>query len=332
MSLRRLGWTEERSRVFDADHPELVPGRVTSEHRGTWCVNLGDEERIARLPGRGWRGGRIERPAVGDWVGLRKKTGQIEALLERRSVFLRKAAGLSDREQVVAANLDKVFVMMGLDEDFNPRRLERYLAATWASGAQPVVLLNKSDLCEEVEARVAEAREIALDCPVVAISARDPAALEAIAPHVSGTICLVGSSGVGKSTLTNLILGEEVQEVREVRETDSKGRHTTTRRELFPTRGGALIDTPGMRELSLWRADEGLDRTFAEVLGQGSCRYRDCEHREEEDGCAVWAAVEAGTIRSDRALSYLKLRDELAEQARRRALAERKAGRGRRRR
>ena len=284
-------------------------------------------------PGRGWRGERIERPAVGDWVGVRRGKKLIEALLSRRSVFLRKAAGVSEHEQVVAANVDAVFVMMGLDDDFNVRRLERYLAATWASGAQPVVVLNKTDLCEVVASRVAETRVVAVGCPVVAISAREPEALDVIAPHAHGTICLVGSSGVGKSTLTNLMLGDEVQEVKEVRERDNKGRHTTTRRELFVMPGGALlIDTPGMRELSLWRAGAGVDHAFADVIAHADCKFRDCEHRETESGCGVWAAVEAGEVSVQRARSYRKLRDELDEQAKRREVAERKAGRGRKRR
>jgi len=328
VSLAALGWTEDRARAFR--WPELRPARVTSEHRGTWRVNDGSEEYDVRLPGRGWRGERIERPAVGDWVGVRGRK-LIEALLPRRSVFLRKAAGLQDREQVVAANVDRVFVMMGLDGDFNARRLERYLAATFASGARPVVLLNKVDLCDDVEAAVATTEDVAAGCSVVAISAKSDASLEVLEPHIHGTICLVGSSGVGKSTLTNRLLGAEVQEIGEVRITDNKGRHTTIRRELFPlTEGATLIDTPGMRELSLWRAEAGLDATFPEVVAE-ACKFRDCGHAQDEDGCGVQAAVRAGEVRSDRVDSYRKLRDELAEQATRRDLAARRAGKGRRR-
>ena len=168
---------------------------------------------------------------------------------------------------------------------------------------------------------------------VVALSATDESAIECVAPHIRGTICLVGSSGVGKSTLTNRLLGAEIQEVREVRGTDRKGRHTTTKRELFVLPGGALlIDTPGMRELSLWRASEGVDRTFSEVIAHADCQFRDCEHREDEAGCGVWRAVQDGRVTADRARSYRKLQDELDELDVRRDLAARKAGRGRKRR
>lgn len=333
------GWTRTLRDAF-APHAEagFVAARVVSEHRGAWRVRTDDDEVEAKVPGRMWRGSRLDLPAVGDWVAVKLGKGRkplIQAVLPRTSVFVRKVAGLEDKEQVIAANIDHVLVMMGLGDDFNIRRLERYLAATLDSGARPVVLLNKLDLNPDSDAQEVEARVAAGDHPVLRICAKDPVTVDRLAPFCEPgtTICLVGSSGVGKSTLTNLLLAEQVQATAAVRERDAKGRHTTTHRELFVLPGGALlIDTPGMREMSLWAAEGGLDEAFGEIVDAArSCRYRDCLHGDDEDGCGVWAAVEDGEVRADRARAYRKLRLELAEQQTRRDLAARKAGRGRKR-
>lgn len=266
-------------------------------------------------------------PAVGDWVALRMSCGNgtalIQTVLPRRSKFSRKAPGRTTREQVVAANIDTVFLMVGMDNDFSPRRVERYLAAAWESGAAPVVLLNKLDLCLDPATRVAAIEEVALGVPVHAISALRGEGLEAVAAYCipRRTVALLGSSGAGKSTLINALLGTDLLPTAAVRKCDGRGCHTTTRRELivFPNGGipnggpgGMVIDTPGMRELQLWEGDEGVQVTFDEIetLARG-CRFRDCQHRHEP-GCAVRAAVEAGELAPDRLSSLRKLQKELA--------------------
>jgi ribosome biogenesis GTPase len=260
-------------------------------------------------------------PAVGDWVAVRPpasptEPGLIRAILPRRSKFSRKAAGSRTDEQVVAANVDTVFLMTGLDGDFNPRRIERYLAAGWESGAEPVLVLSKADLSEDLAERVQEVETIALGAPVFAVSSRTGQGMEALAPYLrpGRTVSVLGSSGVGKSTLINFLLGRDVQKTGGVRASDDRGRHTTTHRALFVTPSGALLlDTPGMRELQLWEADEGLGATFADIedLAEG-CRFNDCAH-EGTPGCAVEAAVVEGALAPGRLESYRKLQRELRQ-------------------
>jgi ribosome biogenesis GTPase len=263
---------------------------------------------------------------VGDWVAVQPLLGNetpaqamIHAVLPRRTMFSRRAAGDREQEQPIAANIDLALIVCGLDQDFNVRRIERYLTLAHAAGVDAAIVLNKSDLCADVDARLAEAARVAAGAPVLAIAARAADGIEPVrrllGPGV--TIVLLGSSGVGKSTLVNGLLGEERQLVREVRETDSRGRHTTTYRELLPLpQGGALIDTPGMRELQLWAGQDSLDSAFAEIAALAAeCRFRDCSH-VTETGCAVRAALETGELDSSRWESYRKLRGEIAWHAR----------------
>jgi ribosome biogenesis GTPase len=266
---------------------------------------------------------RSDLPAVGDWVGARVAPGSdavIAAVLPRAGAFVRAQAGDPTEEQVVAANVDTVFVVQGLDGDFNPRRIERYLAAAWEGGANPVVVLNKLDLADDPGSRVAEVESVALGVPVVAISALAHTGLDALAPWLvpGATVALLGSSGAGKSTLVNALLGEARQATQEVRADDARGRHTTTWRELIPLPGGAvLLDTPGMRLLKMWGDEAGLDATFPDIVDLAAgCRYGDCAH-EHEPGCAVRAAVESGALAEDRFASWQKLQRELRWLARR---------------
>jgi ribosome biogenesis GTPase len=320
-SLTALGWNDFFAATF-APYAEqgLVAGRVMRELRGVYAVATADGELPASPAGRLWHGEEgAGPPAVGDWVAVRPpasstEPGLIRAILPRRSKFSRKVAGSRTDEQVVAANVDTVFLMTGLDGDFNPRRIERYLAAGWESGAVPVLVLSKADLAADLEAQVAEVEAVALGVPVHPVSSRTCQGMEALTPYLrpGQTVSVLGSSGVGKSTLINYLLGSDVQRTGGVRESDDRGRHTTTHRALFITPSGALLlDTPGMRELQLWEADEGLGAAFADIeeLAEG-CRFSDCAH-EGTPGCAVEAAVAEGELDPARLESYRKLQLEL---------------------
>jgi ribosome biogenesis GTPase len=340
VDLTELGWNEALARAFAPWQEQgLRAGRVIRAHRGTWDVQMGDEVLTAKVPGSTWKKARSARdlPAVGDWVAVKAAEGRkplIRDVLPRTSVFTRKAAGGREKEQVIAANVDTVFVLMGLDTDFSARRLERYLTATREAGSEPVVLLNKLDLCEDPQPLIEEARRVAGQATVELCSALSPDTLDLLQPWLipQATICLLGSSGVGKSTLTNLLLGERRQQTGAVRDKDRKGRHTTTHRELVLLPSEALlIDTPGMRELGLWEASAGLDETFPEVRGLlGGCRWRDCGHGEDEQGCALWGAVREGEVARDRLEAFLSLTEEVGERARKREEAIRKVRKGRR--
>lgn len=298
--------------------PGDLPARIAADHRGAYEVWSERGVGPARLAGRL----RLELedvglPGVGDWVVLAEapaadRTVVIERVLERRTVFTRGAAGREARAQVVAANVDLVFVVCGLDEDFNVRRIERYLARVWASGAQPVVILSKADLCEDVAARVAEVESHASHAPVHVISALRAEGLEAVRAHlrIGMTVALVGSSGAGKSTLVNALLGEARMATGEVRASDGRGRHVTTHRQLVRLPGsGLLLDTPGMRELQL--VDEkGLDTVFDDIATLATrCRFRDCGH-DGEPGCAVEEAAASGELSEGRLDHYRKLEQE----------------------
>jgi len=299
----------------------LEPARVAREDRGRYVVLAWGGTLPAEVSGR-FRHEAPDRaafPAVGDWVGVRMTPegdrAAIHTVLPRRSAFVRQAAGETTEAQVVAANVDTLFLVTGLDDDFNPRRLERHLAAAWESGAVPVLVLNKADLTPDPAAAVTEAGATAPGVVVVALSARDRTGLEALSPWLApgATVALVGSSGVGKSTLVNALLGEDRQAVNAVRESDSRGRHTTTHRELLRLPGGALlIDTPGMREFQLWADGTDVAAAFPEVERlAAACRFGDCRH-ESEPGCAVRRAVATGTLDQARIESWRKLQREQA--------------------
>lgn len=322
------GWSQALQTRFEPFASSgLAPGRVLVAQRELYTVMTASGERAAAVSGKFRHSavGPQDYPAVGDWVGLSDEPGAdravIRQVLPRTSQFSRRAVGGGGAvEQVVAANVDTVFLVLALNRDFNVRRLERYVAAGWESGAQPVVVLTKADLCPEANERAAEAIAVAPGVPVHTVSAVADLGLDALAPSMlpGRTVALLGSSGAGKSTLLNRLAGAEVMATGAVRDSDDRGRHTTTRRELVRLDSGALlIDTPGMRELGLWDASEGVSQTFADIeeLAIG-CRFRDCAHGSET-GCAVQAALTEGTLTPERLASYRKLQRELAFQARR---------------
>jgi len=311
--LQRLGWDDGWEAAF-AEHGAngLVPARVAVQHRGAYDLMHEHGEQRASAANRLVREEGL--PAVGDWVGIDLKSNLIEVLLPRRTSISRKEVWLATREQILAANVDIAFLVQALPLDFNPRRLERYLAMAWESGAQPVVLLTKTDLVDDVQPYLDQVEEVTLgSCPVLAVSARTGEGLDEFRAWLepNKTAVLLGSSGVGKSTIVNSLVGEELLPTQEVREGDQMGRHTTTRRELIliPT-GGVVLDTPGIRELQLWDAD--LERTFGDVEEVARrCRFADCNH-DREPGCAIREALANGSLSQERWQSYVKLQRELA--------------------
>jgi ribosome biogenesis GTPase len=322
MDLSEYGWDESWAASFAPWAGQgLSPARVVRQHRDLSTIVTSEGELAGEVSGKFRHGARgpADFPAVGDWLAVRPAAGGpavIEAVLPRRSAFTRKAAGEAVEAQVIAANIDTVFLVSGLDGDFNLRRIERYATAAWSSGASPVIVLNKADLRpDDLAGVIDETASVAPEVPIVTASARAANGLEGLEPFLRAgqTIAFLGSSGVGKSTMINRLLGEDRFATSAVSDAAAgRGRHTTTARELVRLSGGALlIDTPGLRELGLWADDEGLDRTFDEIDRLAArCRFPDCGH-EREPGCAVRAAVEAGAIAVERWESYLKLRREL---------------------
>jgi ribosome biogenesis GTPase / thiamine phosphate phosphatase len=322
--LVELGWRDVFAEAFTQYANRCLPARVALEHQHIYRVYTAEGESLARVRGRlRHQAERREAfPAVGDWIALTPgapgEDASIESVLPRTSRFSRKVAGELTEEQVVAANIDTVFLVSGLDRDFNLRRIERYLTTAWDGGARPVILLNKADLVESIDAVVREVEGIASGVPIHAISARSTMGMDDLSCYLGlgQTVAFLGSTGVGKSTLINRLLGVDRQRTREVREKDQRGRHTTTHRELLilPS-GGLLIDTPGMREIQLWEGR--LADAFADVQAlAAACHFRDCQH-EQEPRCAVRAAADEGRLAPERLESYRKLQRELAAQARR---------------
>lgn len=292
--------------------------RVVGQHRSGFDVAefAGDLRRVQ--PPAAWtrpRGDPALRAAVGDWVRLDEQGKHILALLPRHALLKRAAAGEHFRQQLIAANIDHVLVVCGLDDDFNPRRIERYLVIIQTSGASPVLVLTKADQCADLDSALTALESIRLGgIPVHPVNAKDPISVAALHPYLGPgrSSVLVGSSGAGKSTLTNTLLGIEKMKTAEVRATDSRGRHTTTQRVLMPLpQGGCLIDTPGMRELKLSGEEDLADGGFEDIEAlAGTCRFSDCGH-SNEPGCAVNAAIESGELDEARYARYCKLRDEL---------------------
>ncbi len=302
--------------------------RVTAVHRERYALSLDGNTIYGKLKTAAWRESGALYPTVGDWVEITPNPqgdALITALKPRRTLF-RRSDGFGKRGvQVVAANFESVFIVTSLNRDFELRRIERYLALTLESGAQPVIVLTKADLCPDPAPYIEAVRALKADLPVYAVSAATGQGLDTLMPYLQPgmTAALLGSSGVGKSTLTNALMGEAAMDTGAIREDDDRGRHTTTYRQLLELPGGAyLIDTPGMRELGVWDADEGVRETFGDLVAlAGQCRFRDCSHTCEP-GCAVRAAIERGEIDEKRVRNWLNVGHEshvTAELARRRA-------------
>lgn len=317
-SLIQLGWDSffEKALADSGPQPDLAPARVIAEHRGQYRVAGPAGEMPAEVTGRMMflAEDRLDYPVVGDWVTTQifdnAQQAVIHGILPRKSLLARKSAGKKIEGQAIAANIDIIFIVIGLDNNFNLNRVERYLAVAAASRAEPIILLSKSDLSPDAgeKARVAGARTGG--APAWPVSSKTGEGMDRIRTSLAAgrTACFIGSSGVGKSSLINILANAELLKIAEVRESDSKGRHTTTHRELFVLdQGGIVIDTPGMRELGLWDSGEGIERAFTDLEAVASgCRFADCTHRSEP-GCAVLDAVSAGVIDSGRYESFLKL-------------------------
>lgn len=295
-----------------------IRARVISQDKGLYRISDGSVERPAEISGRFRYQVRTmsDYPAVGDYVVASwpedGSVSIIESVFPRKSVFIRRAAGRDNQEQVVAANIDTVFVCMSMNGNFNLRRLERYLSIAWESGAVPVAVLTKADLCDDRDTVIRQAASAAPGVDIIAVSSLEED-VDAVTPYLEAgkTIAFLGSSGVGKSTLINRLLGQDILQTGEIRSGDDKGRHTTTRRELLALPCGAfVIDTPGMRELGMWENESGIDTAFADIAAlAASCRFSDCTHTGEP-GCAVREALKDGTLSEDRWASYQKLKTE----------------------
>lgn len=317
INIKKYGFTEVFSNTVPQDNG-LEPARVLSQEKGFYRIVTDKGEKMAEIS-RKFRFQTTvssEYPAVGDFVFVNwNESGDsaiIESLLPRKSAFVRKAAGEPQKEQVVAANIDTVFLCMALNNDFNLRRLERYISIAWDSGAMPVVVLTKSDLHDDLDNKLSEISSVAIGVDVLVTTSVEENGYKELLPFLSEgkTVAFIGSSGVGKSTLINRLLGQEYLKTNGLRN-DDKGRHTTTRRELFllPS-GGMVIDTPGMRELGMWDNDTGIERTFADIEELAAqCKFRNCTHTSEP-GCAIRRALELGELQTDRWQSYQKLKAE----------------------
>lgn len=324
IELMKYGWNQHwqslMDRMQDSNKP-LVPARVTAQYSKQYRIITETGERTAAVTGKYEfeATSRSDFPAVGDWILVELLQGEpravIHKLLPRATAMTRKEAGSVPDEQVIAANTDTVFIVVALNQDFNVRKIERYLIAVWESGSQPVVLLTKADLCDDPGEYVSQVMSSAPGVPVHAVSSVLHQGKDDIAPYLipGHTVAITGSSGAGKSTLLNWLSGEEIQRIQDIREDDARGRHTTTHRELFLLPGGTImVDTPGMRELQLWDSADGWGEAFSDVEELArQCRFHDCRH-ESEAGCAVRKALEDGTLDSGRFANYKKTEKELA--------------------
>lgn len=324
--LNDYGWNTFHEANWEEMNNDLkinkcIPGRVVLEHKRMYRVVTTEGEWLAVCSGSMQYEAeeRQDFPAVGDWVAIEKMPGEergiIHAIFPRTSLFSRKVAGLTIAEQIIAVNIDIVFLVMSMNQDFNSRRLERYLVAAYDSGATPVVVLTKKDLCDDPPYYISEAENIAIGAEIFTVSNITGEGIKELTSLLDGgkTAALLGSSGVGKSSLTNAICGDNTMAIQDIREDDAKGRHTTTHRELIkiPT-GGVLIDTPGMREFQLWDNNESLSAGFKDIESLAlSCKFNNCQHNSEP-GCAIQKALASGDLLEDRYANYLKLQKELA--------------------
>lgn len=319
INLNNYGLTPTLKATAD-QQPTMTLARVTAQHRELYQVITATGELTAMVSGhqRHQASGNVDFPTVGDWVLLTatdSDQAQIQTILPRQSVLVRGAAGGDGQGQLIAANLNTVFICMSLNANFNVRRIERYLTMVWESGAQPVVVLTKSDVTNNLAEQLAELEPVTIGVPVISCSAETGAGLSELTPYLKAgqSVAFIGSSGVGKSTLINRLMGAEVMTTKTIRSADAHGRHATTHRQLLRLPAGAVvIDTPGMRELQLVAGD--LDRSFVDIATLAAkCRFRDCQH-ETEPGCAVRKAVEAGELSPERLASYRKLQREMQYQ------------------
>lgn len=321
MDLRELGWNRFFEEHFiPLKRKGLAPARVIREHKHIYHIYTEDGPINANLAGKIDYDAqtKADYPTVGDWVAVKmipnENKAVIRAILPRKSSFIRKSVSKGIEEQVVAVNIETVFLVSALGPEFNLRRIERYLVLAWDSGANPVIILNKTDLCHDIEHYISEIKFVAPDVPVHPICATESKGIEALFEYLGSgqTVSLLGSSGVGKSTIINSILGIERQAVAPIREEDGRGRHTTTHRELILLpQGGAVIDNPGMRQLHLWIDEVGISKAFDDIEQIARmCKFRDCSHEHEPD-CAVRIALEEGKIDLQRVENFTKLKDEI---------------------